>query len=88
MPPLRSVLRQRFAAADDSRRVALMLALTFVTGCVDGASYLGLDRVFSANMTGNVVLQGFALAGAAGVPHLSAGLALLGFLLVIQRSMP
>jgi uncharacterized membrane protein YoaK (UPF0700 family) len=44
----------------------LLLALTFVTGLVDAFSYLLLGHVFVANMTGNVVLLGFALAGAPG----------------------
>jgi hypothetical protein len=38
-----------------------MLALTFTTGIVDAVGYLGLDRVFTANMTGNVVILGMAL---------------------------
>jgi uncharacterized membrane protein YoaK (UPF0700 family) len=42
----------------------LMLMLTVVTGLVDATSYLHLGRVFVANMTGNVVFLGFALAGA------------------------
>ena len=33
-----------------------LLALTFSTGLVDAVSYLGLGRVFTANMTGNIVL--------------------------------
>lgn len=41
----------------------LLVVLTFVTGVVDAVSYLGLGRVFVANMTGNVVFLGFALAG-------------------------
>ena len=41
----------------------LMLVLTVVTGFVDAYSYLALGRVFVANMTGNVVFTGFALAG-------------------------
>jgi len=41
---------------------------TFVTGVVDAVSYLGLGHVFSANMTGNIVLLGFAAAHA---PNLS-----------------
>jgi uncharacterized membrane protein YoaK (UPF0700 family) len=45
-----------------------LIALTFATGVIDAVSYLGLGRVFTANMTGNVVLLGFA---AAGVPGLS-----------------
>ncbi len=41
-----------------------LLALTFVTGLVDAASFLGLGHIFTANMTGNIVLLGFAIAGA------------------------
>src|SRR5204862_8231651 len=44
----------------------LLLALTVVTGLVDAFSYLVLGHVFVANMTGNVVFLGFALAGASG----------------------
>jgi hypothetical protein len=38
--------------------VALMV-LTFNTGLIDVVSYIGLGRVFVANMTGNVVLLAF-----------------------------
>jgi len=41
----------------------LMLLLTLITGFVDAYSYLVLGHVFVANMTGNVVFCGFALAG-------------------------
>jgi uncharacterized membrane protein YoaK (UPF0700 family) len=59
---------------------AVLLALTVVTGLVDAVSILSLGRVFVANMTGNVVFIGFALAGAPGF-SLSASLAALaGFL--------
>jgi uncharacterized membrane protein YoaK (UPF0700 family) len=45
-----------------------LLVLTFSTGLVDAVSYLGLGRVFTANMTGNIVLLGFGmLALAMGV---------------------
>jgi uncharacterized membrane protein YoaK (UPF0700 family) len=40
--------------------------LTFVTGLVDAVGYLALGHVFTANMTGNIVLLGFAAAGAPG----------------------
>jgi uncharacterized membrane protein YoaK (UPF0700 family) len=43
-----------------------LVALTTVSGLVDAVCYLGLGRVFTANMTGNVVVLGFALAGAQG----------------------
>ena len=44
---------------------ALLLVLTGVTGLVDAVSYLKLGHVFVANMTGNVVFLGFAVADAA-----------------------
>lgn len=40
----------------------LMLLLTVVTGLIDAFSYLVLGHVFVANMTGNVVFAGFAIA--------------------------
>lgn len=43
---------------------ALLLVLTFVTGLVDAISYLRLGHVFVANMTGNIVFLGFAVADA------------------------
>ncbi|MDX6523000.1 MAG: hypothetical protein QOI17_513 [Gaiellales bacterium] len=43
-----------------------MLGLTVLTGLVDAFSYLVLGHVFVANMTGNVVFVGFALAAAPG----------------------
>jgi uncharacterized membrane protein YoaK (UPF0700 family) len=43
-----------------------LMALTTVSGLVDAVCYLGLGRVFTANMTGNVVVFGFAVAGARG----------------------
>jgi uncharacterized membrane protein YoaK (UPF0700 family) len=49
----------------------VLLALTVVSGFIDAVSYLGLGHVFTANMTGNVVVLGFAAAGAPGffAPH-------------------
>lgn len=41
----------------------LLLLLTLITGFVDAYSYLVLGHVFVANMTGNVVFCGFAIAG-------------------------
>ena len=45
-----------------------LLVLTFTTGLIDAVSYLALGRVFTANMTGNVVLLGFGIAGIGGLP--------------------
>jgi uncharacterized membrane protein YoaK (UPF0700 family) len=50
------------------------------TGLVDAVSILGLGRVFVANMTGNVVFVGFALAGAPGFSLAASLIALAGFL--------
>lgn len=57
-----------------------MLALTFTTGLVDAASYLGLDHVFTANMTGNVVLLGFGIAGSGHLPVVAPLVSLAAFL--------
>jgi len=55
------------AARNRERRVLpALVVLTAVSGVVDAASYLGLGHVFTANMTGNVVILGFAAAGAPG----------------------
>jgi uncharacterized membrane protein YoaK (UPF0700 family) len=65
----------------DHRRthLILMLALTFSTGVIDAVGYLGLDRVFTANMTGNIVMLGMALAGSEHLPVARLALALVGF---------
>ncbi len=57
-----------------------LLVLTFTTGVVDAASYLGLGHVFTANMTGNIVLLGFGIAGSGGLPVLAPLVSLLAFL--------
>ncbi|MFF9121788.1 YoaK family protein [Streptomyces sp. NPDC014889] len=58
------------------RLVAVLLGLTVVSGLIDAVSYLGLGHVFTANMTGNVVVLGFAAAGAPGfsVSHTATSL--------------
>src|SRR6476469_4023965 len=58
-----------------------LLVLTFTTGLVDAVSYLGLGRVFTANMTGNVVFLGFGVAGAGGLPVVAPLVSLGAFLL-------
>jgi uncharacterized membrane protein YoaK (UPF0700 family) len=64
----------------ERRLTRLLLLLTFGTGVVDAASYLGLHRVFAANMTGNVIFLGLGLAGQDGIPILRSLLALAGFM--------
>ena len=57
-----------------------LLVLTFTTGVIDAASYLGLGHVFTANMTGNIVLLGFGIAGGSGLPVISPLVSLAAFL--------
>jgi uncharacterized membrane protein YoaK (UPF0700 family) len=65
--------------ADDAL-VPLLLALTVVTGFVDAISILRLGHVFVANMTGNVVFLGFAVAGSSGFSISASLVALAAFL--------
>ena len=58
-----------------------LLVLTFTTGLVDAVSFLGLGRVFTANMTGNIVFLGFGIAGSAGLPVVAPLISLGSFLL-------
>ncbi|MFK3834923.1 YoaK family protein [Microbacterium sp. NPDC087868] len=54
----------------------MMMVLTFVTGVVDAVGFLGLDRVFVGNMTGNIVILGMAVAGADDLPVIGPAIAL------------
>ena len=68
-------------AAQNPERVLppLLLALTVVTGLVDALCYLSLGHVFTANMTGNVIFLGFALASAPDLSVARSGAALAAF---------
>jgi len=60
--------------------INLMLAgLTFSAGYLDAVSYLGLGHVFTANMTGNTVLLGIAIAGMHSARVIGSLLALAGY---------
>lgn len=63
-----------------------LLLLTASTGVVDAVSYLALDRVFTGNMTGNVLFLGLALLGAAEIPFLNNAVALAGFVIGVILS--
>ena len=68
-PFLDQVRRRRRAASRPARPAPAAPARPdLVTGLVDAFSYLVLGHVFVANMTGNVVFLGFAIAGAPGSP--------------------
>ncbi|CAN5247521.1 YoaK family protein [soil metagenome] len=71
---------ERLRRHPDALHLGLMLALTFSTGIVDAVGYLGLDRVFTGNMTGNVVILGMALTGADGLPIIGPIIALVLFM--------
>lgn len=57
--------------------LTLALGLTATTGMVDAIGYLGLGKVFTANMTGNIVLLGISAAGGHEVGH-GAGPSVIG----------
>jgi uncharacterized membrane protein YoaK (UPF0700 family) len=50
---------------ESGRRDLLLTGLTFASGAVDAIAFLGLGKVFSAFMTGNLVFLGLGLAGSA-----------------------
>src|SRR5712672_3762346 len=58
-----------------------LLGMTAVTGLVDAVSFLSLGRVFTANMTGNVVILAFATAHVSGLSIARSLTALLAFLI-------
>jgi uncharacterized membrane protein YoaK (UPF0700 family) len=67
-------------ATQHSITPGILLVMTSVTGIVDAVSYLVLGHVFTANMTGNVVLLGFAVAGVRGLSAARSLTALFCFL--------
>jgi uncharacterized membrane protein YoaK (UPF0700 family) len=68
------------ALTADSILPYALLGMTAVTGLVDAVSFLSLGHVFTANMTGNIVLLAFASTGVPQVSLARSITALLGFL--------
>jgi uncharacterized membrane protein YoaK (UPF0700 family) len=66
--------------AAEKNIVYALLGMTIVTGLVDAVSYLSLGRVFTANMTGNMVILAFATARVSGLSIARSSTALLSFL--------
>jgi uncharacterized membrane protein YoaK (UPF0700 family) len=58
----------------------VLLGMTATTGIVDAVTLLASGRVFTANMTGNVLVLGFALAGARGFSIPRSSMAWIAFL--------
>ena len=69
------------ASRENTATIGVLLVMTAATGIVDAVSYLGLGHVFTANMTGNVALMGFRLAGAPGISLSRSAIALFCFML-------
>ncbi len=69
------------ARAEAAALWTVLVGLTVVSGILDAVSYIGLDRVFTANMTGNVLILAFAAVGTPGLSILATSLSLAAFML-------
>jgi uncharacterized membrane protein YoaK (UPF0700 family) len=78
--PDREPIGRRAARSIRHPLARALLVMTFSTGLVDAVSYLGLGRVFTANMTGNIVLLGFGVVGSGGLPVVAPLVSLFAFL--------
>jgi uncharacterized membrane protein YoaK (UPF0700 family) len=69
------------SANPTAEKVALyvLLGMTAVTGLVDAVSFLSLGSVFTANMTGNILLLAFATARVPGLSVARSSTALVAF---------
>ena len=77
---------QRIASPHDNQAVQgiphyVFLGMSVVTGLVDAVSFLALGRIFTANMTGNIVLLAFATARVPGLSMTLSLAALVWFLI-------
>jgi len=57
----------------------VLLGMTAVTGLVDAVSFLSLGSVFTANMTGNILILSFATARVTGLSVARSSTALIAF---------
>lgn len=64
----------------------IILLLCAVSGVIDVLGYIGLSHVFTANMTGNIVLLGIGIGDARQVVLSNAALALVGFVIGIAAT--
>jgi uncharacterized membrane protein YoaK (UPF0700 family) len=62
-------------------RNVFVLLLCMTSGIVDVIGYLSLGHVFTANMTGNIVLLGLAIGHAEELSVLRSAIALAGFII-------
>jgi uncharacterized membrane protein YoaK (UPF0700 family) len=68
------------AALNNGTLTISLLALTFITGLIDALSIVALGRVFTANMTGNIVFLAFAVVGVQGLSAARSVTSLLAFM--------
>ena len=59
----------------------VLLGMTAVTGLVDAVSFLSLGSVFTANMTGNILILAFATARVPGLSAARSSMALIAFVM-------
>jgi uncharacterized membrane protein YoaK (UPF0700 family) len=72
-------METRAAPQAENLRDLMLICLAFGAGAVDAISFLGLGRVFTANMTGNIVLLGLAAGSAAGSEATRSAISLVAF---------
>jgi len=65
----------------DQRTILPLVLLTLTAGMVDAVAFLALESVFAANMTGNLAVLGFGIAGAPSFEIGGPLVALAAFLL-------
>ncbi len=76
-------MEARAAPQAENLRDLMLICLAFGAGAVDAISFLGLGRVFTANMTGNIVLLGLAAGSAAGSEATRSAISLVAFVAAV-----
>ena len=71
--------RPAWVASERDLSDSLLVLLAFGAGAVDAISFLGLGRVFTANMTGNLVLLGVDVGRGASSEVIRSGVAFTTF---------
>src|ERR1700755_1082598 len=69
------------ALTADSMLPYVLVGMTAATGLVDAVSFLALGSVFTANMTGNILILAFATAHVSGLPVARSATALVAFVM-------
>lgn len=72
----------RTAPGSERTLVAILLLLTVASGLLDGVAFLGLDQVFVANQTGNIMLLVISLPAGGGSTSVAGSLISVGAFVV------